>query len=190
MAGIGLTPCRAMARKISATSKAGRGTRGRASAGRAARPWASGEVLQRAHDRADRLGGDARVERRRVELGMSEQNLDHPNIDVLLQQMGRKAVPQRMRRHLLGDLGQVCGRMAGAVELARRYRLQRMAARKQPAAGCAMRHQSRRRSSTQGDSIAYRSLRPLPCSMRISMRSLSMSDTFSDTTSEARRPAP
>src|SRR5271168_101051 len=50
--------------------------------------------------------------------------------------------------------------------------------------------QSRRSSSSTGDSIAYRSLRPLPCSTRNSMRSLSMSDTFSDATSDTRRPAP
>ena len=30
------------------------------------------EMLQRAHDRADGVGGDARVERRRIEFGMSE----------------------------------------------------------------------------------------------------------------------
>ena len=32
--------------------------------------------------------------------------------------------------------------------------------------------------------------RPLPCSIRSNMRSLSMSDTFSDATSDTRRPAP
>jgi hypothetical protein len=32
----------------------------------------TGDMLQRAHDLLDRLGGDARVERRGVELGMTE----------------------------------------------------------------------------------------------------------------------
>ena len=49
--------------------------------------------VQRAHHLADRAGGHARIKRRRVELGVAEQNLNHPDIDILLQQMGRKAVP-------------------------------------------------------------------------------------------------
>src|SRR6202048_2229305 len=46
-------------------------------------------------------------------------------------------------------------------------------------AGRAMRYQSRSNSNSSGESIAKRSLRPLPCSMRSSMRSESMSDTIS-----------
>jgi len=54
--------------------------------------------------------------------------------------------------------------------------------------GRAMRHQSRKSSSNTGESIAWRSLRPLPCSIRSSMRCESMSDTFSAATSDTRRP--
>jgi hypothetical protein len=39
------------------------------------------------------------VARRRVQLGMSEQNLDHPYIGMVLHQMGGEGVPQRVRRH-------------------------------------------------------------------------------------------
>src|SRR6266481_397003 len=56
-------------RKISATSKAGRDTR----AGSAGRPdllEPQRDMLQRAHDFADRLGGDAGIERRGVKLGV------------------------------------------------------------------------------------------------------------------------
>jgi hypothetical protein len=53
-----------------------------------------------------------------------------------------------------------------------------------------MRHQSRSSSNNRGDSMAWRSLRPLPCSTRIIMRFESTSQTFSATTSMARRPAP
>src|ERR1700722_1208839 len=80
-------------RKISATSKAGRDMRA-ASAGRPDLAELEGDVLQRAHDLADRLGGDARVERRAVELGVPEQHLDDADIDVLFQQMGSEAVSQ------------------------------------------------------------------------------------------------
>src|SRR5712664_3971165 len=43
------------------------------------------DAIERAHDLLDRLGGDAGVECRGVELGMAEQDLDHSDIDVLLE---------------------------------------------------------------------------------------------------------
>ena len=51
-------------------------------------------------------------------------------------------------------------------------------------------HHSRSSASSWGESMALRSLRPLPCSTRISMRVLSMSSTLRLATSETRRPAP
>ena len=60
-------------RKISATSKAGRGTRA-VSAGRPDLLELDRDMLQRAHDLADGLGGDPRIERRGVELGVTEQS--------------------------------------------------------------------------------------------------------------------
>jgi hypothetical protein len=41
--------------------------------------------VQRAHDLANEVGGHLGVARRRVELGMTEQHLNHANVDVLLQ---------------------------------------------------------------------------------------------------------
>src|SRR5215813_5421793 len=76
-------------RKISATSKAGRDTR-RALGGRLDLRALERDVLQRAHDLADRLGGDAGIERRGVEFGVTKQDLDDPDIDVLLEQVGGK----------------------------------------------------------------------------------------------------
>jgi hypothetical protein len=61
-------------RKISATSKAGRDINASASAGRPDLLELERDVLQRAHDLADRLGGDAGIERRGVELGVTEQS--------------------------------------------------------------------------------------------------------------------
>src|SRR5262249_33237712 len=52
------------------------------------------QAVERAHDLADRVGGDARVERRRLKLGMTEQDLDHPNVNVLFEQVGREAMAQ------------------------------------------------------------------------------------------------
>jgi len=50
-------------------------------------------VLQRAHDLADCLGGNAGIERRGVELGVTKQHLDDADINVLLEQVGGEAVP-------------------------------------------------------------------------------------------------
>src|SRR5882724_12461977 len=63
----------------------------------------------------------------------SEQDLDHPDIDVLFQKMGGKAVPQGVERHALADLGSICCGVAGPIELARRHRLHAIAPWKQPA---------------------------------------------------------
>src|SRR5262250_1519988 len=52
------------------------------------------EAIERAHDLADRVGSDARIERRRLEFGVTEQDLDHPNVNVLFKQVGREAMAQ------------------------------------------------------------------------------------------------
>ena len=51
------------------------------------------EAIKRAHDLTDRVGGDARVERRRFQFRMSKKHLNHTNIDILLKQVSRKGVP-------------------------------------------------------------------------------------------------
>src|SRR5882757_8392623 len=120
-------------RKMSATSSDGRDTISRASGGRfGALPELGCNAIERAHDLPDGLGGDPRIERGGVELGMSQQDLDDPDIGVLLQKMRRKAVSQGVRGHLLADLGHLgCG-IAGAPELARRHRVDRVHSGKQP----------------------------------------------------------
>ena len=50
------------------------------------------QTFERTGDRADRLGRDAGVERGRVQFAVSQQNLNHANIDILFQQMGGEAV--------------------------------------------------------------------------------------------------
>ena len=59
------------------------------------------EAIERAHDLADRIGGDARIERRGIELGVTQEDLDHPNINVVFEQMRREAMAQGVRRHRL-----------------------------------------------------------------------------------------
>src|SRR6478735_6822547 len=79
------------------------------------------EMLEWAGHRPDRLGGDTGVERGRVQLGVPEQNLDNTNIDILLEQVGGKAVAQRMRTDTLLDASGFCGLMDSPVDLASRW---------------------------------------------------------------------
>ena len=59
------------------------------------------------------------VEHGRVQLRMSEQDLDQTNVGLLLEQVGSEPVPQRVRRHPLLDLSHVGSSMNGASELPR-----------------------------------------------------------------------
>jgi hypothetical protein len=47
---------------------------------------------------------------------VSEQHLGHPDIDVLFQKIGGKAVSQDVERHALVDLGPIGGGVAGVIE--------------------------------------------------------------------------
>src|SRR5262249_33655318 len=93
MAGMGLTPGRTtVAEDIRNLQNWTRHAR-RALARRPYLLELERDVLQGAPDLADRLGGDAGVERGRVELGMSKQHLNHADIGVLLKQVGSEAMP-------------------------------------------------------------------------------------------------
>src|SRR5260370_42621339 len=77
------------------------------------------ETIERAHDRADHVGGDMRVERGRLQLGMPEQNLDKTHIGFLLEQVGGKAVPQGVRRYRLLELCHLGGWLNRPIEMTR-----------------------------------------------------------------------
>ena len=93
MAGMGLTPCRTMAAEDIRNLQS-RARHARASAGRPDLFKLERKMLQRAHNLADRLGGDVSIERGRLKVRVTEQHLDDANIDFLLEQMGGEAVPQ------------------------------------------------------------------------------------------------
>ena len=62
------------------------------SGGRRSAREVDAQPLERALEVADGIDGDARIERGCLELGVSEQHLNHANIDVLLDQVGGEAV--------------------------------------------------------------------------------------------------
>ena len=127
---------------------------------------------------------------------MPQQHLDDTDVDILLVQVRGEAVAQCVRADTLLDASGFRCLMNGAVDLARRNWFERvppgnnqpwgsMTPRRLPS-----RHQSRSSSNSCGDSMALRSLRPLPCSTRISIRVLSMSPILRAATSDTRNPAP
>ena len=63
---------------------------------------------------------------------MSEQDLDHTNVDVLLEQVRGEAVSQRVRRNPIGQPSPLGGHVAAAVELSRRHRVDAVAAGEHP----------------------------------------------------------
>src|SRR4029077_20913141 len=93
MTGVGRAPSRAMGAKDVSDLQA-RPRHAGLSGGRRSAREVDAQPLQWALDVADRVDGDAGVERRRLQLRVSEQNLDYANIDALLEQMGGEAVPQ------------------------------------------------------------------------------------------------
>src|ERR1700730_14285394 len=108
-------------RKMSATSTPTGQARGLKAHGRDNGRALAGHLQQqveRARHLAERVDGDAGVERRRIELLVSEQHLDDADIGLLLQEMGGKAVPQRVNTDTLGNAGALGGHANEPVELA------------------------------------------------------------------------
>src|SRR5207245_2497243 len=62
------------------------------------------QLVERTDHRPHRPRGDPGVERGRVKPAVAEHGLDHADIDAVFQQMGGKAVAQRMGADPLGDL--------------------------------------------------------------------------------------
>src|ERR1700722_20649116 len=93
-----------------------------------------GAWLQRADHLAQDLGAHLGIERRGLEFFMSEQNLDHADIHLLLEQMRREAVSKRVHRDALVDARCKGSLVYGAVQLPRAQRLDGGQAREEPAA--------------------------------------------------------
>src|ERR1700751_5609223 len=77
------------------------------------------------------LGGHPGVDGSCVQFGMTEQRLDHPNVDFALEQMRGEGMSQGVRRHALGDAGGSSGLGADAAEVTRRERGDAILTRKQ-----------------------------------------------------------
>src|SRR5215472_13202772 len=183
---------------MSATSTAGRDN-GRVLGGRL---HLVQQQVERTGHLTDRLDGDAGVERRRVELLVSEQSLDDPDIGLLLQEMRGKAVPQCVNADAFDDARTPRCQANNAVKLAP-TRVSPAIAGKQP--GLVGRHpsllargappfaQQLEKVGRENDipillAPRFRGGRLLPCSTRMTIRPLSILVSLSDTTSEARRP--
>src|SRR5215475_8650425 len=123
MAGLGATPSRPVGAEDIRDLQSRAGHPAAASGGRR-----HDEVLDWTLDLADGASGDLGVERRRVELLVAEQHLNHADVDLLLQEMGGEAVPQRVEGDAFADPGRLRREVAGAIELAWRQRVDAIAA--------------------------------------------------------------
>src|ERR1019366_7043743 len=101
------------------------------------------------------------IERRLVELGMREHDLDDANIDILPEQRGGKAVAQRVGRHALffmpaASVASWTARLSCRVDIGSR---ELRSGKSQPWGSLAVRrlpsrHHNRSGSNNRGDSIA------------------------------------
>src|SRR5262249_22774297 len=133
MAGMGLTPSRAMVAEDIRNLQSRARHKCRASTRWPDLRELEHDMLQWAPDLADRLGGNLGIEYRGLEVGVTKQHLNHADVGVLLEQVGGEAVPQGMQRDALADRRHMGGRVTGAIELARGCRLRWIAAREKPA---------------------------------------------------------
>ena len=117
MAAIGLTPSGAVAAEDVRNLQSWTGHEGRGLLGRLVLLVLLGQLIERAHHLGDQVGGDTCVVRRRIEPLVAEQSLDHPDIELALEQVGGKGVPQAVQRCALLDLGSLGGQMKEAIEL-------------------------------------------------------------------------
>ena len=77
--------------------------------------WVPAEMLQRALDGAQGGAGDLAVARGGIEFLVAQEHLDHADVDLLLQQMGGEAVPERVQRDPLVDPAGTLAPWKGAV---------------------------------------------------------------------------
>src|ERR1017187_5979741 len=76
------------------------------------------DLIERTGHRADGPGRHPRIKCGVVELGVSEQNLDHADVDAILEQMRGEAVAQRVRAYVFCKTGGLCSLVDDAPELA------------------------------------------------------------------------
>src|SRR5262245_29939854 len=80
------------------------------------------QIVKRADDGSDQTGCHMCVACRRLQLVVSEQCLDRPDIDTAIEQVCRERMPQRVHRHRLGDAGRPNRSLVLSRELAGRHR--------------------------------------------------------------------
>lgn len=115
-----------------------------------------GQTVQRTGDLVQQVGSHLDVERGVLKLGVAGQNLDYADVDLLFEEMCRETVAQGMHGYTLVDVRGFGGGMNGAVQLSR---AQLGPGNSHPPSNIlpcarAMRHHTRSRSSSTGESMA------------------------------------
>ncbi len=137
-------------------------------AGSAGRPASRAPMFRRALDRRHDDAGDTGVAGGRIQLLVPEQHLNHRDVELPLQAVGGKAVPEPARADSLVDPGRRLGAVEGTVELAEDERIGRVpswvpSASRQHRSGPALRRRKsvrqRRPRSSRSRGIACACLR-------------------------------
>src|SRR6516164_8619508 len=68
------------------------------------------------------INSDPRIPGRRIQFLVPQEGLDVPDFSAAFEEMGRKAMAERMQRHALSDPGRFCRLVEYAVEVARGHR--------------------------------------------------------------------
>ena len=89
---------------------------------------AYGQSIKRTDDGARGSGCNFGVEGGRTQVRVAQQRLYDPNINPFFQQMGGKAMPQRVRPDPLANAGRPCGFDNNAKKLSGTHRLEIMLA--------------------------------------------------------------
>src|SRR3954471_18781000 len=142
------------------------------------------QPVERAGCVADHGGCDLGIACRGRQMLMAEQHLDRADIGAGFEQMGGKAVTQRMDTHRLSELRRLASIPARPVERAYVERVALVAAREQPVFRSDFLPIGAQHDEQLCGQHDVPVPMPLPCSTRISMRLLSISAIRSCTTSE------
>ena len=134
------------------------------------------------------LLGNPEVPRGGVEGPMAQEHLDRPDIDARFEQVGRKTVAQRMDTLAVRDPRALLDMIVDLLGRADGHRPLGIEARKQPGGWPVEAPVGAQLAQQTGGEQRIAILTAFPCSMR-NMRSLSISVSFSRTTSPTRRPA-
>jgi hypothetical protein len=147
--------------------------------------------IERTLGRTDLGSGEAEILGRGRKAAMTQQDLNGAHVGTGFQQMDGEGVPKGMRGDRFWNMATLMGLLASLLYGAPRDVAADSITREEPPFGLV--HSPPGAQDFEefwfGESMTSRSLAPLPCCIRMTIRSLSISVTFRQIASETRSPA-